>query len=94
MGEKESRALKDEMVPVLKTTDPAFLPVAKSVLEAAGIPHVVQGEAGVGLFPLGPAGEKVTNRMTGASILVPRSRYEEAKALLETPSEAEEPPGS
>ena len=69
---------------------PALLPVAKSVLEAAGVPHVVQGEAGVVLFPLGPAGEKVTHRVTGAIILVPRSRYEEAKALLETPTEDEE----
>jgi hypothetical protein len=82
--------MDDEMVPVLKTTDPALLPVAKSVLEAAGVPHVVQGEAGVGLFPMGPAGEKVTNRVTGAIILVPRSRYEEAKALLETPPEENE----
>jgi len=82
--------MDEDLVPVLKTTDPALLPVAKSVLEAAGVPHVVQGEAGVGLFPLGPAAERVTSRVTGAIILVPRSYYEEAKALLETPTEDDE----
>ena len=75
----------EELVPVLKTTDPALLSVLKTVLEAAGVPFVIQGEAGVGLFPLGPAGEKVTNRMTGTTILVPRSREEEARALLQAP---------
>ena len=75
----------EELVPVMKTTDPALLAVLKTVLEAAGVPFVVQGEAGVGLFPMGPAGEKVTNRMTGAAILVPRSREEEARALLQAP---------
>ena len=75
----------EELVPVMKTTDPALLSVLKTVLEAAGVPFVVQGEAAVGLFPMGPAGERVTNRMTGATILVPRSREEEARALLQAP---------
>jgi hypothetical protein len=77
----------DEIVPVLKTTDPGLLAIARSALEAAAIPHVVQGEAGVGLFPVGPAGSQVTGRMTGASILVPRSRLEEARELLEAQAE-------
>ena len=81
---------EEELVPVLKTTDPALLPVMRSMLEAAGIPVVVQGEAGIGLFPLGAAGERVTDRMTGATILVPRSREEEALALLEPPGVIEE----
>jgi len=76
---------EEELVAVLQTTDPALLPVVRSMLEAAGIPFVVQGEAGVGLFPLGPAGARVTNRMTGTTILVPRSREEEALALIEPP---------
>jgi hypothetical protein len=78
---------REELVAVLKTTDPALLPLAKSVLDAAGIPYVVQGEAGVGLFPLGGAGQRVTHRMTGSIILVPQSRLEEARALLENPGE-------
>ena len=79
----------DELVPVLRTTDPAFLPVARSVLDAAGIPYVVQGGAGIELFPLGPAGTRVSGRMTGAILLVPRSREEEARALLEPPGQEE-----
>jgi hypothetical protein len=79
---------QEELVAVMKTTDPGLLPLAKSVLDAADIPYVVQGEAGVGLFPLGAAGQRVTHRMTGAIILVPKSRLEEARALLETPGES------
>jgi hypothetical protein len=78
-----------ELVAVLKTTDPALLPIARSVLEAAGIPHVVQGEAGVNVFPLGAAGTRVTSRLTGASILVRREHLEEARTLLEEPAEPE-----
>ena len=72
-----------ELVPVIRTTDSALLPVVKSVLEAAGIPYIVHGEAGVNLFPLGPAGSRVTGRATGAIVLVPEDRLEEARALLE-----------
>jgi hypothetical protein len=79
----------EKLVAVLKTTDPALLPIARSVLEAAGIPHVVQGEAGVNVFPLGAAGARVTNRLTGTSILVPEEYSEEARALLEEPAEPE-----
>jgi hypothetical protein len=78
-----------DLVAVLKTTDPALLPIARSVLQAAGIPHVVQGEAGVNVFPVGAAGTRVTNRLTGASILVHREHLEEARALLEEPAEPE-----
>jgi len=76
-----------KLLPVLKTTDPMLLSMAKSVLEAADIPFVVQGEAGVSVFPLGPAGAHVTNRSTGTIVLVEESRFEEAKSLLETPAE-------
>lgn len=86
----EDREGREEMVPVLRTTDPAFLPVAQSVLDSAGIPWLVQGGAGIELFPLGPAGTRVSGRMTGAILLVPRSREEEARALLELPA-AEDP---
>ncbi len=77
-----------DLVPVLKTTDPGLLPVARTVLDAAGIPYVVQGEAALSYFPLGPAAARATGRMTGASILVPRDRAEEARVLLETSPEA------
>jgi hypothetical protein len=80
---EDAAADRDELVMVLKTTDPALLPVAKSVLEAAGVPHVVQGEAGINVFPLGAAASRVTNRLTGATILVRKQDYAEARALLE-----------
>jgi hypothetical protein len=75
----------DELVVVLRTTDPALLPIAKSVLAAAGLRYVVQGEAGINVFPLGAAASRVTNRLTGATILVRKADYEEAKALLDRP---------
>jgi len=77
----------DKLLPVLKTTDPMELAMVKSVLAAADIPFVVQGEAGVNVFPLGPAGAQVTNRSTGTIVLVEEGRFEEAKTLLETPAE-------
>lgn len=73
-----------ELTTVLRTTDPGLLPVAKTVLEAAGIPFVVQGEAALSYFPLGPAAARATGRVTGASILVPSDRAEEARELLES----------
>ena len=77
----------DEMEVVASTTDPALLPVLQSVLDAAGIPYVVHGAAGVQLFPLGSSASRVTRRMLGTTILVPRERAEEARTLLETPPE-------
>lgn len=78
----------EELVPVLKTTDPGFLSIAKSVLDSAGIPYIVQGEAAVHLFPLGASGTRVTNRPMGAIVLVVRSHREDAEALLRLPSDA------
>jgi len=80
---ERDRTEEQELVAVLRTTDPALLPVAVSVLEAAGIPHIVQGEAGVSVLPLGPAAAHATHRATGAIILVNAQDYEEAMALLE-----------
>jgi len=43
----------DEPVTVLETSDPALLAVAKSLLEAAGIPFFAKGEALQNLFGAG-----------------------------------------
>lgn len=75
------------LAPVLRTTDGTLLNVVKSLLEVSEIPFIVQGEAAVSLFPLGEAGAEVTGRTTGAIILVPGDRAEEAKALIETTPE-------
>ena len=76
-----------EMVEVLRTTDAGLLTVIRSVLDAADIPYIVQGEAGVNLFPLGEAGAQVTRRLTGTSLLVHPDQAEEALALIQTPPE-------
>jgi hypothetical protein len=73
-----------ELVAVLRTSDSTLMPVVKSVLDAAGIPYLVQGDEAMGLLPLGPFGGGVFSRVLGASVLVPRDRAEEALALLES----------
>jgi len=81
-----------EMIAVLRTSDSNLLPVVKSVLDAAGIPYVVQGDEAMGLLPLGPFGGGVFSRVLGASILVPRDRAEEALDLLESFEQPDEAP--
>jgi len=68
-----------ELVEVFRTGDATLLPVIVSLLDASGVPCIVQGgEAAGGLFPLGAAAGKAL----AALILVPESRAEEARALL------------
>ena len=85
------REEEEDLVPVLRTSDPSFLPVAQSVLEAAGIPYVIQGGETAGLFPLGPFGRGLFRDGLGASILVPREREEEARELLRGCNSSEAP---
>jgi len=81
----------DTLVCVQRTADAALLPLFKSLLDGAEIPYVVQGEEALGLFPLGRFAVGLLNPDTlGASILVPRARAAEARALLETEPDAEE----
>lgn len=72
-----------ELVPVYATSDTDVLPVIKSLLDAADIPFMVDGEAMMDLFPshfLGPA----LHRPRGeARIFVQAERAEEARALLQ-----------
>ena len=72
-----------ELVKVLETTDVTLLPIIKSLLEAADIPHVIQGENALGLLPVGVFGSDVGWRGLAASVLVPRNREEETLHLLE-----------
>lgn len=71
-----------ELVQVFNTTDPALFPIVKSVLDAAGIPYLVQGEEHLGLFPLGLFGAAVSKRALGAIIRVPADRADETRELL------------
>ena len=72
----------EDLVPVFETADSALLPILKSVLYGAGIPHVVQGDRALSLLPMGPFGIGVHKGVLGAIILVPGERAEEARDLL------------
>jgi len=85
-------AQDDELVAVLRTSDSTLMPVVKSVLDAAGIPYIVQGDQAMGLLPLGPFGGGVFSRVLGASVLVPADRADEARALLESFEQPDEAP--
>lgn len=73
-----------EYVSVLETTDTSLVPVIKSLLTAAGVPFVVEGEDALGVLPVGSAGGSVSNFGKGiaARFLVPRQRREEAEELI------------
>lgn len=71
-----------ELVAAFTTADSSLLPIVKSVLDAAGIPYLVQGDETLGLFPLGRFGVGVSKRTLGAIVRVPHSRLEEARELL------------
>jgi hypothetical protein len=71
-----------ELAAAFTTADSSLLPIVKSVLDAAGIPYLVQGDETLGLFPLGRFGVGVSKRTLGAIVHVPRSRLEEARELL------------
>ena len=71
-----------EMVRVFQTADSTLLPIIKSMLDGAGIPHVVQGDHALGLLPLGPFGTGVTRGLLGAIVLVPSEHADAAKEIL------------
>ena len=73
-----------EYVAVWNTTDSSLLPVIRSLLTASGVPHIVQGEEALGLFPMGGVGgsQSTFRRGIAATILVPRERREEAERLI------------
>ena len=74
--------MPDDMVRVFQTADSTLLPIIKSLLDGAGIPHVVQGDHALGLFPLGPFGTGVTRGLLGAIVLVPREYAAAAQEIL------------
>ena len=80
-----------EYVAVWSTTDNFLLPMIRSVLTAAEIPHIVQGEEALGLFPMGGVGGSQSTFRKGlaATILVPRERHEEADRLIRESAETD-----
>jgi hypothetical protein len=71
-----------ELEQVFETTDPNLLPVVKSVLEAAGIPYLLEGEEAFGLLPLAGGFVNERHQALGVEVHVPRERAEEARELL------------
>lgn len=80
-----------KLVAVFETADPALLPVAKSVLEAEGIPFFVQGDEAMGLLPVGRFATGLTQKGQGmvAIIHVDKEHEERAREVL-SPLETEE----
>ena len=71
-----------ELVEVYRTADPHLLAILKTVLDAAGIDYVVQGDGALGLLPLGPLPTGLHRNLWAATILVAADRAEEAWKLL------------
>ena len=79
----EGEQLDEPLVRVFRSADSSLLPVIKSVLLGAGIPHLIQGDEAQGLYPFGSLGGGSDDRLLGAVVLVPESRREAAEAVLE-----------
>lgn len=71
-----------ELVPVFRTADPHLLAILKTVLDAAGMEYVVQGDGALGMLPLGPLPTGLHRNLWAATILVAADRAEEARELL------------
>ena len=74
------------LVRVFETADVALLPVIKSVLQAAEIPFITQGDEALGVLPVGRVGAggiSAGGHGLVATILVARQRRDEARDLLD-----------
>ena len=72
----------DELVPVLETSDPAELEIAKSILHGAEIPFHVQGEERYNAFRGGRAAFRFNPRGGAVVVVVAEENAEEARILL------------
>jgi hypothetical protein len=80
---RQSASHDDKLVSVLKVTNAALLPLAKSLLESAGIDFTVRNELVQGLIGWGQVGTGF-NVLTGPpEILVEERNLDEARTLLE-----------
>lgn len=76
----------EELVTVLATSRVADLPVIESLLRAAEIPFLTEGEGLMNLFPSEALGALFKSQAE-VRFKVPASRAQEARTLLETPPE-------
>ena len=71
-----------DLVTVLETSDPALLAVARSLLEAEGIPALSRGDLLQDLLGWGRLGSGYNVVAGPVQLQVPRDRGDEARALL------------
>ncbi len=71
-----------DLVTVFDTSDPALLPVIKSLLQGAGIPFLVQGEEAMSMLPVGEIVGPFTKRGLAARVMVKPEDAEAAAELL------------
>lgn len=70
-------------VTVFQTADIALLALAKSLLDAADIVYVVNGEETLSLLPVSPLWSSLGKRLPGAVIEVPQDQVIDARRILE-----------
>jgi hypothetical protein len=69
--------------PVYESWDPTEVPIVKSLLDAAGIPYLVDGEERFDTFRGAKAALRFNPRGASVFFLVPSHLAEDARALLE-----------
>jgi hypothetical protein len=79
----------DDLVELLRTTDPARLMVLRSVLDSAEISYMVQGGESLWLNSWGLSGSLFNPSSLCAIIWVRREDLDDARALLQHPPEPE-----
>jgi hypothetical protein len=81
--ELEPEAADEPLEAVFETSDPAEVPVVKTVLDAAEIPYVVDGDRDWDAFRGGLAPFRFSNDAPRIVFSVPPGQAEEARALLQ-----------
>ena len=75
---------------VFTTADVGLLPVVKSVLQAAEIPFLVQGEHALGQLPTGLLAGPFARTGMAARVFVPAAHAEGARELLTQTTDSSE----
>ena len=71
-----------ELVAVFDTSDPALLPLIRSLLQGADIPFLVQGEEAMSMLPVGELLGPFAQRGLAARYIVKKEDAEAASELL------------
>jgi hypothetical protein len=80
--EPEEGDAQEDLVCVLRVTDPAVLPVLTSLLQAEGIPVALQNDAGTLTLVLQDEPYPWSARHNPTRVMVPRSCEQAARALV------------